>query len=358
MLRLLTQAFSLTAIFAAFAFLPLPPTTEEHAAASEPALVWGNWTCAAESDSRDNLLAVLEHAAAFTAPDSDCPPLGEHINIDVYGDVVWGSADCDFDVDAIDGLLLLLWYEALNDDIEECPVLGEEVVFDQLQADWQADSSAFEVIGPYDATPSGSAVPQGQVVPLSNHPTLIRQDFFAHNNGPDAASATAWFDADVLTGDVFVRWISQTTCFDANVVFIPCGEAPNGQTVDSCQDGLDNDNDQAFDLDDSQCPEVRTMTQGVFQQASAGGAVYDRYLTVRCLDPGPVEIEFHNRAEVAPAFQDTQNNDESSVTLTGECFLTKGGSVGFTHEAPRAYSGDGPYLPLSFPQGGGPPSPQ
>lgn len=337
----------------------MPPSPRENVAASDVQLAWGNWLCAPDPMSIENFNAVM-YRLADVSPEgspagSACPQLGDPITLASYGEQTWGDEDCDDDIDEIDALTLLLWYADLDEGNNDCPDLGDSVEEAGPQAEWEADESGFETLGPYQANANGSVNAEG-TVNLSQNPTLIREDFYAHNNGPEESQALVTFETVVTQGDVFIRWISQSQCLTPDDENIPCGEANNGQQTDTCLDGLDNDNDQASDGYDTDCVEVRKMGQGALQSPNSGGSVYDRYLTVTCLNPGPVEIEFRNVVYTLPPAEDPDlTNNQSSVTLTGECFFSKGGSAS---DPARPYSGPGPYLPAALPQSGGPPEPR
>lgn len=355
MLRLLTRAFSLTTVFAVFAFLPLPQSDTQDARASDVELVWGNWLCAADDpQSIDNFNAVLEYIAELDFPQSACPVLGTTVALNDYGEQVWGDEDCDGDIDGIDALHLLLWYEDLDDGNNDCPDLGDGVVEAGPKSDWQADAIGFEVIGPY-ASGEG-AQPQGQTATFNQNPTLIREDFFAHNDGPEESGAIVTFEVAVTQGSAYVRWISQSQCLTPADQDIPCGEATNGQQEDTCLDDVDNDGDQDIDEDDTDCVEVRKMAQSVLQPPGDFGPVYHRFLTIRCFEAGPLVIEFRNEVQVLPPNQDPfPTNNEFAAPLNAQCSPSKQPLGSASADSPGPYAGPGPYLPQSFPQSGGPP---
>ena len=105
-----------------------PPPEDD---VSLPLLLWGDADCNGAVTAVD-ALKNLQHVAAIEFTQNDpCFPLGETIAVTPvgFGAIPWGDVDCDLDVDAVDALAILRSVAALPGSQQpNCLEIGSEVL--------------------------------------------------------------------------------------------------------------------------------------------------------------------------------------------------------------------------------------
>lgn len=117
---------------------PTPTATPTGTATPTPTgsagqqVAWGDDDCDGDTDAVD-ALKNLQHVAAIPfQQNAPCFPLGESVNVSQpagFGAIVYGDADCDGDVDAVDALQILRFVAGLQPNQQPgCPPIGDNVI--------------------------------------------------------------------------------------------------------------------------------------------------------------------------------------------------------------------------------------
>ena len=105
-----------------------PIATPTPAVTPKPSQLWGDADCDGDVDAVDALKGLRYVAALSVAQNESCPIVGTTVEVGGASPHLWGDVDCDNDVDAVDSLKLLRHVAALFvTQTESCPGIGSAV---------------------------------------------------------------------------------------------------------------------------------------------------------------------------------------------------------------------------------------
>lgn len=358
-------------------FLAFSPAGKPESAEAGPVpYVYGDVGCnngvaGAHEITVDDFFLMAAYIANFQLQITlgpQCPSLGQDVTIDGQGTVKWGDLNCDGNVDALDGLLIMLFLAQVDYQSFCVIALGAAVALLTGTADIKAVGLSHSVPALLGPPPNNLVAPQY----FQNTPVITHFNEVKHNNGPNAADVLVRWHVNLDEDDARFNWVARDNddrCFN-NGDEVPCmeGNPEDGDNYDNCYDGEDNDGDDDIDGEDSDCRQYIDEIEFVIRLEPSVQTLVQRSIIVSCKNLGPFGFGVQTEQDPINAFDPQPNNNDrsDSVPNTGQgdpvqcAQLTKGPPFAGSDGDANRLNGPppAPYFPVALPNTGGPPVPR